>query len=176
MGKILFIGEKREAMADVAMAIGDPAIVAPTSKTGREAFHKKASGQGYIEGEKYLFCWAAGHLFRDLLPAEINESWGLKKLLKSPKDYCMSQLYGAMKKIPQVEGKSNNTKKKQIGILKKILSRDDIDLIINAADPDAEGEAIVRDILEFLLPKKNQNIPPEFLIGHPDFHFECTAS
>jgi len=157
--KTLFIGEKREAMADLAMAIGDPGINSPSTKSGREAFHLKASGRGYIEGEKYIFTWAAGHLFRDKSPSEINPAWGLKCLFKKPQEYCLPELYGAMCKIPNTQGKQNATKKKQLDILKKILNRTDIELIINAADADAEGEAIVRDILTFVLPPKLQGVP-----------------
>ena len=142
--KILILTEKREAASDMAATLGD-AILGSDAKQLAELGKKK----GYLEGEKYLLTWAAGHLFSQVKPKEINPQYGLFQRFENPDDYKMPDLKDQIK----YTATPDSYKKRQREIIKDLLSRDDVKEIIIATDADAEGEAIGRDMIFRINPK-----------------------
>jgi len=95
------------------------------------------SRQGYLEGQKYLIAWAVGHLIELAKPEEYtgNSKWDLKDLPIIPKNFIM---------------KPDTAKTAQIRVIKYLIERDDVQSVINACDPDREGELIFRYIWKYL--------------------------
>lgn len=155
--KTLIITEKREAGADLASTLGDKILGGNAEK-----LNTAAKSKGYLEGESYIIAWAAGHLYSQVTPKEIDESYGLFKPFGNKQDYKIPKL------ITQIVDKPSTTsnKQRQIKLLKEILKRDDIHEIIIATDADEEGEAIGRDML-FKTVKKlpTQNITRLWVTG-----------
>lgn len=170
--KILIIGEKREAMCDMAATLED-------SKLGSDAtaLQKKGKSNGFLEGDKYIITWAAGHLFRLEPPEKIKPEYALFNPLKSSEAYKQKELI-KVQTIPDTDptlykNKSAKDmakfKKRQLDIVYKQLARKDYDKIILAPDADAEGEAIGRDIVINFEKKKGK-------ISRPIYRFWNTGS
>lgn len=146
MGKILILTEKREAGCDMAATLGD-------SKLGSNAatLNNEGKSKGFLEGDKYVICWAAGHLFSQVMPKEINPSYGLYQRLETANDYKMPDLVNEIRLKPSPE----QNKERQRKLLKELLYRMDIEKVIVATDADAEGEAIGRNMIFQINPKIN---------------------
>ena len=142
MGKILMLGEKREAMEDLSKHLGDN-------------FKKKS---GYLEGDKYIISWAMGHMYILEIPERLNPMYGLWKKLPNPSDYKMDDMI----KVPLVPDNDptrydpkykkdqhdfSKVKARQLSVINSILDRKDIDEIIFSPDADAEGERIGQDLV-----------------------------
>lgn len=116
---------------------------------------------GYIENQKFIIVWCAGHLYKQLEPREINEDYGLKFSLQSSFDYHMSSLHEEANYVPYDKPKNKNDTfykevKRRLEAIKEVLKRRDYDEIILAADADDEGERIHSDPIKYnrkLLPK-----------------------
>jgi DNA topoisomerase-3 len=143
MGKILILGEKREAMEDMAKHLGDKSI------------RKK---NGYLEGDKYIVSWAMGHMYILEIPERLNEDYKLWNKLINKNDYIMKDMIN----VPLVPDNDPSRydpkyqknqydfckmKAKQLDTINSILDRKDIDEIIFAPDADAEGERIGQDLV-----------------------------
>lgn len=149
--KTLILTEKREAGCDMAATLGD-------SKLGGDAEKLNAEGKskGFLEGEKFVISWAAGHLYSQVSPKEISPSYGLFQRLEAANDYKMPNLVNEIRLKPaEDENKAYPTKEKQRKILKDLLFRMDIEKVIIATDADAEGEAIGRQMIFQINPKIN---------------------
>ena len=89
-------------------------------------------GDGYMEGNGYIVSWCVGHLV-ELSPPEVyNEAyakWRLNDLPILPEHWQY-----------QVSAST----KKQFGILKKLMQRDDVKSLVCATDAGREGELIFR--------------------------------
>ncbi|MCR1812106.1 DNA topoisomerase [Sulfurospirillum sp. hDNRA2] len=136
--KILILTEKREAGCDMAATLKDAKL-----GSNAEALNNEGKSRGYLEGDQYVFCWAAGHLYSQVQPKEINPSYGLYQRLATIEDYKMPQLINEIKLKPSPQ----DNKERQRELLKKLLYRSDIEKIIIATDADAEGEAIGRNMI-----------------------------
>lgn len=129
MGKILIVAEKPAAGTDIAKVVG--------------ALEKH---QGYLEGERYVVTWAVGHLIGLMQPQEHDEKykkWSLKNL---PIFFDISE---SLKVLPDT--------KYQYAVIKKLIHREDIDLLINAGDAGREGYLIqewIYRMADCRLPKK----------------------
>lgn len=101
---------------------------------------------GYWEGNNYIFTYAIGHLYR-LKCNEFAKDINLLPYLFNPAEVANPiNYYEANKKtLPQLK------------VVNKQLIRNDISEIICATDPDAEGEAIYRTIVENVGISKNIN-------------------
>ncbi|CAF0689580.1 DNA topoisomerase 3 [Candidatus Methylacidithermus pantelleriae] len=113
MGKALVITEKPSVAADIAKALG--------------RFQQKGN---YYENEKYVIGWAVGHLLELALPGEIDQKhkkWGLEELPILPESFPLKPV---------------EKHREQLDCLLKLLSRPDIELVINACDAGREGELI----------------------------------
>lgn len=155
--KTLILTEKREAGYQAAATLGDSILGSNEKKLA-----DVSKSNGYLEGEKYILCWASGHLFRELKPSEIDEQYQLWQKFASKEDYKMPNLINQIKTIAAKE----QNKQRQIKILKEILNRSDIEEIIVMTDADEEGEAIGRDMLYKIVNKlSTSNITRAFNSG-----------
>lgn len=87
---------------------------------------------GYIEGNGYIVSWCVGHLVELAEPEAYDEKyskWTYNDLPIFPVDW-------------QYEVSSGT--KKQFGILKKLMARDDVASLVCATDAGREGELIFR--------------------------------
>ena len=99
---------------------------------------KTITRQGYLEGQKYLITWAVGHLIELAKPEEYtgNSKWDLKDLpILLPDTFIL---------------KPDPEKVAQINTIKSLVERNDVDSVINACDPDREGELIFRYIWKYI--------------------------
>lgn len=91
---------------------------------------------GYFEGDQYIVTFAFGHLYElyDVKDYENGfEKWEIDKFPFLPKDF-------------KYKIKDDSGVKKQVGIINKLLKRNDIDTIIVATDDDREGQLIWAEI------------------------------
>ena len=87
---------------------------------------------GYLEGNGYLVSWCVGHLVELASPESYDEryeKWRYEDLPILPKDWNY-QIADATRK--------------QFGILKKLMERDDVTGLVEATDAGREGELIFR--------------------------------
>jgi DNA topoisomerase-3 len=96
-----------------------------------------AKQEGYLESDDYVITWAVGHLVE----------------LQEPEDYDPRFKKWRMADLPIVpesfELKPRDAKsKKQLGLIKKLLARKDVDRVVNACDAGREGELIFAYIYE----------------------------
>lgn len=123
----LIIAEKPSLARNIAAGIGNM---------------KRADG--YMSGGEYIITWVFGHLFSlsdvDYYAPNPDGStrWTVKTLPCFPDKFRFE-----LKKDP-VTKKVDPGVEKQFEIIKRLIARDDVDMIINAGDADREGEIIVR--------------------------------
>ena len=95
-----------------------------------------ARKDGYFEGGGYIVGWCLGHLAQ-LVGAEAYDPqlnrWRVADLPILPQDWRY--------RVPQ-------DKRKQFGILRGLMLRDDVSQVINACDAGREGELIFRNLYE----------------------------
>lgn len=88
--------------------------------------------EGYLEGGGYVVSWCVGHLVELAQPESYDKKygkWTYNDLPIFPTDWKYEVSSGT---------------KKQFGILKKLMSRNDIDSLVCATDAGREGELIFR--------------------------------
>lgn len=116
MGKAVYIAEKPSVAQEFAKAL-----------------HISAKRQdGYLESEEAIVTWCVGHLVTMSYPEVYDErlkKWSLQTLPFIPKEFKYEVIDGV---------------KKQFGIVKKILNRQDVDCIYVCTDSGREGEYIYR--------------------------------
>lgn len=91
---------------------------------------------GYREGNGYIVSWCVGHLVELAQPESYDE--GFKKWSYDSLPIIPSQF--------QYEVKSDT--KKQYGILKKLMAREDVESVVCATDAGREGELIFRLVFD----------------------------
>ena len=119
MSKILVLAEKPSVGKDIARVLGC-----------------KKSGNGYIEGNKYIVTWALGHLVTLCDPEKYDDkykNWSLEYLPMLPKYF----------KTVVIKSSS-----KQFNAVKEQMTRKDVDEIVIATDAGREGELVARWIIE----------------------------
>jgi DNA topoisomerase-3 len=102
----------------------------------------KADG-GYLESDDYVVAWAVGHLVELAQPEVYDEKlkkWRMADLPIVPDAF----------KLKPRDARS----KKQLDVLRKLLKRDDVELIVNACDAGREGELIFAYLYEATGAKK----------------------
>lgn len=111
MGKTLVVAEKPDAARAMAKVLGC-----------------NIKKDGYIESDDYIVTWAVGHLVGLKDPEdydEENKKWDLDAL---PFSYPIDH---ALKVLPKTAH--------QFAVIKKLIHRDDVDLLINGGDAGREG-------------------------------------
>jgi DNA topoisomerase-3 len=116
-------------------------VIAEKPSVGRDlvgvlpgAFTK---GEGYLEGPEHVVTWAVGHLVALADPDEYDpkyKKWRMADLPIVPSEF----------KLVVRDERS----KKQMTVVRRQLSRDDIETVINACDAGREGELIFAYLYE----------------------------
>ncbi|MFH1067140.1 MAG: DNA topoisomerase III [bacterium] len=119
MAKSLVIAEKPSVAADIAHALG-----------------KFTKEKDFFENDQYIISSALGHLVEIGAPAEEEAKrgkWSLQNLPVIPSHF-------ELKPIEKTAARFN--------LLKKLMSRKDVNCLINACDAGREGELIFRYIVQ----------------------------
>ncbi len=125
MAKSLIIAEKPSVANDIARALG--------------GFHKEAD---HFESDKYVVSSALGHLVELALPTELDVKrgkWSFANLPIIPEEFNLRPI---------------EKTKPRFNMLKKLMKREDVDLLINACDAGREGELIFRYLVKLSDVKK----------------------
>ncbi|AMP19952.1 hypothetical protein AZF37_01030 [endosymbiont 'TC1' of Trimyema compressum] len=123
--KTLIFSEKPSVTKDLVEAID------PTAR-----YHN-----GYYESVDYIFTNAIGHLLRLKNPEEINTKYKNWNLVSLP-----IQIHNKIISNYTVNEKT----KKQLSTVADLFKRNDINSIVNATDPDREGELIFSTLYSYL--------------------------
>jgi DNA topoisomerase-3 len=91
----------------------------------------------YLEGPEHIVTWAVGHLVQLADPDEYDEKY---------KKWRMADLPIVPSRFKLVI--RDERSKKQMNVVKRMLGRDDIDLVVNACDAGREGELIFAYLYE----------------------------
>ncbi len=121
MAKSLVITEKPSVARDIVAVLGG-----------------FTEHDGYWESDDYVVTFSVGHIVELLSPEDVDplyKRWTLDTLPILPGEF----------KLKQKSGQSE-----RIRTIKKLLARDDVDVVVNACDAGREGELIFREILEYL--------------------------
>jgi DNA topoisomerase III len=94
-------------------------------------------GDGYLEGPEHIVTWAVGHLVQLADPDEYDDRF---------KRWRMADLPIVPERFKLVV--RDERSKKQMNAVKRLLGRDDVDLVVNACDAGREGELIFAYIYE----------------------------
>jgi len=125
MAKSLIIAEKPSVANDLARALG--------------GFHKEAD---HFESDNYIISSALGHLVELALPSELDVKrgkWSFANLPIIPEKFHLRPI---------------EKTKARFNMLKKLMKREDVDLLINACDAGREGELIFRYLVKLADVKK----------------------
>src|SRR5437660_1209244 len=125
MSKSLIIAEKPSVASYLARALG--------------GFKKEGD---HYESDRYVISSALGHLVELALPSELDVKrgkWSVANLPIIPDEF-------ELRRIEKTKARFN--------MLKKLMKRDDVDLLINACDAGREGELIFRYLVKLSGVKK----------------------
>lgn len=125
MSKALIIAEKPSVANDIAKVLG--------------GFTKNDE---YYESDEFVLSSAVGHLVELCLPGELDKQkgkWKFENLPIIPEEF-------ALKPIEKTESR--------LKVLKRLMKREDVNLLINACDAGREGELIFRYIVKLCGIKK----------------------
>jgi DNA topoisomerase-3 len=128
MPKTLVIAEKPSVGRDLAGVL-------PGSFTKSE---------GFLEGPDHVVTWAVGHLVQLAEPDEYDERF---------KKWRMADLPIVPDRFKLVI--RDERSKKQMNVIKRLITRDDIELVVNACDAGREGELI----FAYLYEKSGSKLP-----------------
>ena len=116
-------------------------VIAEKPSVGRDLVRvlpgQFTKAEGYLEGPEHVVTWAVGHLVALADPDEYDDrfkKWRMADLPIVPEQF----------KLVVRDERS----KKQMNVVKRLLGRDDIDLVINACDAGREGELIFAYLYE----------------------------
>jgi DNA topoisomerase-3 len=121
MAKTLVIAEKPSVGRDLAQVLQGP-------------FEKH---EGYLEGPEHVVTWAVGHLVSLADPDEYDDRF---------KKWRMADLPIVPDRFKLVI--RDERSRRQMTVIKRLLGRDDVDLVINACDAGREGELIFAYVYE----------------------------
>jgi DNA topoisomerase-3 len=116
-------------------------VIAEKPSVGRDLSHvlpgPYEKHEGYLEGPEHVVTWAVGHLVQLADPDEYDgrfKKWRMADLPIVPDRF----------KLVIRDERS----KRQMTVIKRLLARDDVDLVINACDAGREGELIFAYLYE----------------------------
>src|SRR5438477_9468614 len=121
MSKTLVIAEKPSVGRDLARVL-------PGAFTKHE---------GFLEGPEHVVTWAVGHLVQLAEPDEYDDRF---------KKWRMADLPIVPDRFKLVI--RDERSKKQMNVIKRLLARDDVELVVNACDAGREGELIFAYLYE----------------------------
>ncbi|HEY2319086.1 MAG TPA: DNA topoisomerase 3 [Solirubrobacteraceae bacterium] len=120
-------------------------VIAEKPSVGRDlvrvlpgAFTKQGGkGEEYLEGPEHVVSWAVGHLVQLADPDEYDDKY---------KKWRMADLPIVPDRFKLVV--RDERSKKQMNVVKRLLGREDVDLVVNACDAGREGELIFAYLYE----------------------------
>ena len=121
-------------MAKTLVIAEKPSVGSNLAKVLPGAFAKH---EGYLEGPDHVVTWAVGHLVQLAEPDEYDarfKKWRMADLPIVPDRF----------KLVVRDERS----KRQMTVIKRLLGRDDVELVINACDAGREGELIFAYLYE----------------------------
>jgi len=121
MAKSLVITEKPSVARDIVAVLGG-----------------FTEHDGFWESDAHVVTFSVGHIVELLSPEDVDpiyKRWTLDTLPILPAEFKLKQKTGQSERIRTI---------------KKLLARDDVDVVVNACDAGREGELIFREILEYL--------------------------
>jgi len=120
--------------------LGKTLIIAEKPSVGRDiakVLKCKSKGDGYLYSDEYIISWAVGHLVSLADPQDYDPSlkkWSLGSLPIIPSSFQLKPIQSS---------------KKQLDVLKKLMSLKEVDSLICATDSGREGELIFRYIYDY---------------------------
>ena len=123
MSKILIIAEKPSLAKTIIKAVG-----------GRGSF------KDYYEDDKYIVTSQFGHLL------ELKSIGDYTKDKERDKKWTLDDLPFFPEKF-EYKVKSDSGVKDRYKVIKELIKRDDVEEIINAGDPDREGETLINIVV-----------------------------
>jgi DNA topoisomerase-3 len=125
MGKALIIAEKPSVASDISKALG-----------------KFTKHEDYFENDDYVISSAVGHLLTIVPPEGVEAArgkWTFKCLPVIPPHFDLEPI---------------EKTKSRLGVLKKLIKREDVTALVNACDAGREGELIFRNIVRYTKAKQ----------------------
>lgn len=122
------------------------------AKNIADAFKIKARRDGYFEGNGYYITWAFGHLLQLYDAKDYDESmkgWRFEKFPFIPDKFLYKVKCDGVDRTTEDKGA-----KKQLGIIKSLIDKEDVDGIISATDFDREGQVIADELFGYFDVKK----------------------
>lgn len=151
------------------------------AKNIADALKIKTRKDGYFEGNDYIVTWAFGHLLQLFDAKDYDESMGSWKMENFP--FVPSDFKYKIKSSSTDRNKIDAGAKKQVGIIKQLVNRNDVEMIISACDQDREGQIIGDILLNYLKVKKpvyrlllNEWTPVEVVNGLKNIVPNCELS
>ena len=124
----LFIAEKPELAKAIIKGLGGTPLNAD-------------KGRGYHEYQDNIVTWCYGHMLALKDPEEVDEKYKYWEMSVLP----IPPFIPARRKVP-------SDKKKQVAVIRELVKKADI--IVNAGDPDDEGQLLVDELLRYFGNKK----------------------
>jgi DNA topoisomerase III len=120
-------------------------VIAEKPSVGRDlvrvlpgAFNKQGGkGEEFLEGPDHVVTWAVGHLVQLADPDEYDDKY---------KKWRMADLPIVPDRFKLVV--RDERSKKQMNVVKRLLGREDVELVVNACDAGREGELIFAYLYE----------------------------
>lgn len=122
------------------------------AKNIADAFKIKTRKDGYFEGNGYYITWAFGHLLQLYDAKDYDESmkgWRFEKFPFIPEKFKYKVKCDSMDRTVEDKGA-----KKQLGIIKSLIDKEDVDGIISATDYDREGQVISDELFDYFKVEK----------------------
>ena len=143
------------------------------AKNIADAFKIKTRKDGYFEGNGYYITWAFGHLLQLYDAKDYDENmkgWRFEKFPFIPENFLYKVKCDSADRTIEDRGA-----KKQLGIIKSLIDKEDVDGIVSATDYDREGQVIADEIFGYFEVKKpiyrlllNEWTPDEVKSGMED--------
>ena len=107
---------------------------------------------GYFEGESYVITWAFGHLLQLYDARDYDPSMKVWRMERFP--YIPEHFQYKLKTDSSNRDKADAGVVRQMGIIRSLMERQDVETIISATDDDREGQVIADEILDYIDPGK----------------------
>ncbi|HCW53722.1 MAG TPA: DNA topoisomerase III [Clostridium sp.] len=122
------------------------------AKNIADAFKIKTRKDGYFEGNGYYITWAFGHLLQLFDAKDYDENmkgWRFEKFPFIPEHFLYKVKCDGIDRTIEDKGA-----KKQLGIIKSLIDKEDVDGIISATDFDREGQVIADELFDYFKVEK----------------------
>lgn len=122
------------------------------AKNIADAFNVKTRRDGYFEGNGYYITWAFGHLLQLYDAKDYDENmkgWRFEKFPFIPEHFLYKVKCDSVDRTVEDKGA-----KKQLGIIKSLIDKEDVDGIVSATDFDREGQVIADELFGYFKVKK----------------------